>query len=521
VTQGPALPEIRRPWRSAASAENNRPELRRLFDSSRRFGLGTAFVLRDLMMSSVPPPSAVRPHASERVAGLLRRYDRPGPRYTSYPTAVEFSERFDEAAYRGRLQAAAADAEAPISLYVHLPFCEERCTYCGCMTIITRKRGVAARYVEYLEREIALLASAVGRRRVIQHHWGGGTPTYLDLDQIEHLHATVAHHFNLDRHAETAIEVDPRVTSREQLALLRRLGFNRLSMGVQDFTPEVQTAIGRHQPEAVTRDLYDYARSIGFSGINMDLIYGLPLQTLDTFSRTLESVAAMRPDRVAVYSYAHVPWLRPHQSRIEASTLPDRDLKFELIGAAIGTFRNAGYAAIGMDHFALPGDELAIAARERRLHRNFMGYTTRRAGDMFGVGVSAIGDVRGALAQNVKKLPPYYEALDAGRFPIERGYLLTRDDEIRRVVISELMCNFFVDRRGVESRFGIDFEAYFDRELEALRAPGGFVDDGFLRISEAALDVPEDGRLFVRNICMQFDRYLPAPDSRPVFSRTI
>jgi oxygen-independent coproporphyrinogen-3 oxidase len=471
--------------------------------------------------TSLPSPLSAGAHASERVAGLLRQYDRPGPRYTSYPTAVEFSERFDEAAYRGRLQAAAADATAPISLYVHLPFCEERCTYCGCMTIITRKRGVAARYLEYLEREIGLLAAAVGRRRIVQHHWGGGTPTYLNLDQIEHLHATVAHHFDLDRDAETAIEVDPRVTSREQLALLRRLGFNRLSMGVQDFTPEVQTAIGRHQPEAVTRDLYDYARAIGFAGINMDLIYGLPLQSVDTFTRTLESVAAMRPDRVAVYSYAHVPWLRPHQSRIDASTLPDRDLKFELIGAAIDTFKNAGYVAIGMDHFALPDDELAIAARQRRLHRNFMGYTTRRAGDSFGVGVSAIGDVRGALAQNVKKLPSYYAALDAETFPIERGYLLTRDDEIRRFVISELMCNFFVDRGAVEARFGIDFDSYFDHELEALAAPGGLLDDGFVRVDGESLEVPEAGRLFVRNVCMQFDKYLPAHTSRPVFSRTI
>jgi oxygen-independent coproporphyrinogen III oxidase len=483
---------------------------------------GMAFVLKGPMTSpSAPshPPVAARP--SERVAGLLRQYDRPGPRYTSYPTAVEFTERFDEAAYRGRLQAAALDAQAPISLYVHLPFCEERCTYCGCMTIITRKGGVAARYLAYLEREIALLAAVTGRRRVVQHHWGGGTPTYLSVEQIAHLHAVIARHFDLDAHAETAIEVDPRVTSREQLALLRRLGFNRLSMGVQDFTPEVQTAIGRHQSETLTRDLYDYARDIGFGGINMDLIYGLPCQTVDTFTRTLHSVTAMRPDRVAVYSYAHVPWLRPHQSRIDASTLPDRDLKFDLIAAAIGAFKDAGYDAIGMDHFALPGDELAVAARERRLLRNFMGYTTRRAGDMLGVGVSAIGDVRGALAQNVKKLPAYYAAIDAGRFPVERGYLLTPDDEIRRFMIGELMCNFFVDRRAVASRFGIDFTTYFAPELEALAAPGGLVDNGFLRINDGALEVTDEGRLFVRNICMQFDTYLPGHNSRPVFSRTI
>jgi oxygen-independent coproporphyrinogen-3 oxidase len=467
------------------------------------------------------PPTASTPSA-RRVAGLLRQYDRPGPRYTSYPTAVEFTDRFDERAYRGRLQAAASDPEAPISLYVHLPFCEARCTYCGCMTIITQKREVAVRYLDYLEREIAMLSGALGgRRRIVQHHWGGGTPTYLTVAQIERLYGTIARYFDLDPEAETAIEVDPRVTTREQLKLLRALGFNRLSMGVQDFTPEVQTAIGRNQPEALTRDLYEYARAIGFEAINMDLIYGLPLQTLDTFTGTLNAVAAMRPDRVAVYSYAHVPWLRPHQSRIDVSTLPDRDLKFELIGAAVDTFKDSGYEAIGMDHFALPGDELAVAARERRLHRNFMGYTTRRAGDMLGVGVSAIGDLRGALAQNVKKLPPYYAAIDAGVFPIERGYLLTDDDIVRRHVISELMCNFFLDRRDVASRFGIDFNTYFAAELDALTAPGGPVDDGFLRISHTALEVPGEGRLFVRNICMHFDRYLAAHRGRPVFSRTI
>jgi oxygen-independent coproporphyrinogen-3 oxidase len=435
---------------------------------------------------------------------------------------VEFTERFDELAYRGRLEAASSEPQAPLSLYVHLPFCEARCTYCGCMTIITQKREVAVRYLDYLEREIAMLSAALGdRRRVVQHHWGGGTPTYLTPAQIERLYGTIARYFDLDPDAETAIEVDPRVTTREQLKLLRTLGFNRLSMGVQDFTPEVQQAIGRNQPEALTRDLYEYARTIGFAAINMDLIYGLPLQTLETFTRTLDTVVSMRPDRVAVYSYAHVPWLRPHQSRIDVSTLPDRDLKFELIGAAIDTFRGSGYDAIGMDHFALPGDELAVAARRRRLHRNFMGYTTRRAGDMLGVGVSAIGDLRGALAQNVKKLPPYYAAIDAGRFPIERGYMLTGDDVIRRHVISELMCNFFVDRQDVASRFGIDFDRYFAPELQALTAPGGPVDDGFVRVTSTALEVLDQGRLFVRSICMHFDQYLASHSGRPVFSRTI
>ena len=457
-----------------------------------------------------------------RAAALLQRYDRPGPRYTSYPTAVEFTDAFDDSAYCGRLQAAAAAADQPLSLYVHSPFCESRCVYCGCMTIITRKREVAGRYLEYLEREIEMLASRLqDRRAVIQHHWGGGTPTYLSAAEIERLYGAVVRHFRIDTDAEIAIEIDPRATTREQLQLLRSLGFNRLSMGVQDFTPEVQDAIGRHQSETLTRDLYEYARSIGFGAINMDLIYGLPRQNITTFGRTLAAVTSMRPDRIAVYSYAHVPWLRPHQTRINESELPGRDLKLQLIGEAIDMFVDAGYMPIGMDHFALAGDELAVAARGRRLHRNFMGYTTRPAVDMVGVGLSAIGDVCGAFAQNVKKLPPYYAAIDEGRFPIDRGYLLTDDDRIRRSVITELMCNFFVGRVATETRFGINFQEYFAPELAALAAEGGPVSDGFLRISPEGLEVTHDGRLFVRTICMHFDRYLPRHTGQTVFSRTI
>ena len=460
---------------------------------------------------------------SSRVASLLRQYDRPGPRYTSYPTAVEFNDAFDEAAYRGRLDAAALAEGEPLSLYVHLPFCEARCSYCGCMVIITRKREVAARYLDYLEREIELLATCLrGRRRLVQLHWGGGTPTYLDPAQILRLDEVLKRHFQIDADAEHAIEVDPRVTTPGQLDLLRRLGFNRLSMGVQDLTPAVQEAIGRRQTERQTRELFQYARRAGFDSINVDLIYGLPRQQLDTFRRTLDAVVDLGPERIAVYSYAHVPWLRPHQKQIAAGTLPDAELKFELIGAAIERFLAAGYVAIGMDHFARPGDELALASRSRRLHRNFMGYTTRPAADMLGVGVSAIGDVQGAFAQNHKKLPPYYEAIDRGRFPIERGYPLSEDDLVRRHVITELMCNFHVDAASIEERFGIRFGEYFARELATLAAPSGPVADRFVALDGSGIDITPDGRLFVRNICMAFDRYLPAHQSgRPVFSRTI
>jgi oxygen-independent coproporphyrinogen-3 oxidase len=466
---------------------------------------------------------AMTPPIAESVASLLRQYDRPGPRYTSYPTAVEFNDTFDEAAYRRHLEAASAAPGEPLSLYVHLPFCEARCSYCGCMVIITQKREVAARYLDYLDREIEMLARALGpRRRIVQHHWGGGTPTYLTPAQMTRLHRTVERWFELDPDAEQAIEIDPRVTTREQIDLLRSLGFNRLSMGVQDFTPDVQDAINRRQSEPMTRELYRYARRAGFDSINVDLIYGLPRQRLDAFRRTLDSVVDMRPERIAVYSYAHVPWLRPHQKAIDPSALPDASLKFELFGAAIETFLGGGYVAIGMDHFALPGDELAVAAEARKLHRNFMGYTTRPASDMFGVGVSSIGDVRGAFAQNEKKLPRYYDALDAGRFPIERGYALTPDDLVRRFVITELMCNFHVSRAAVAERFGVDFDDHFAAELAELSEGPGPVADGFLRIDQEGLTVTGPGRLFVRNICMAFDRYLRSHQTgRPVFSRTI
>lgn len=459
--------------------------------------------------------------AARDVAELIERYDRPGPRYTSYPTAVEFHTGFDAAEHSTGLAAAAANTDAPLSLYVHVPFCESRCAYCGCAVIATRKREVAAIYLEYLERELTMLAAALGgRRRVVQYHWGGGTPTYLSPRQIARLDAVVQRHFDVATDAERAIEIDPRVTTREQITLLRRVGFNRLSFGVQDFTETVQEAIQRHQSEAETRDLYWAAREAGFESLNVDLVYGLPRQTVSSFTQTLERVIDMLPDRIAVYSYAHVPWLRPNQKAIDPLDLPNAFAKRQLLATAIDKLTLAGYDAIGMDHFALPGDELAVAARERRLHRNFMGYTTRSAPDCVAVGVSAISDVAGAFSQNHKSLARYYEAIDAGRFPVERGYALTPDDQIRRFTIAELMCNFRLDRADVRDRFGVDLAEYFAEELDALRAADGPVADGLLEIAPGGLTVTARGRWFVRNICMAFDRYLASHQGRPVFSRT-
>jgi oxygen-independent coproporphyrinogen III oxidase len=453
---------------------------------------------------------------------LIRRYDRPGPRYTSYPTAVEFHEGFGHPEYAACLEAAAGRRNDALSLYVHIPFCESRCAYCGCAVVATKKRDVAATYLDYLAREITMLAGALGgRRRVVQYHWGGGTPTYLTPSQIVRLDGLVRRHFDVAADAEQAIEIDPRVTTREQLTLLRRLGFNRLSFGVQDFSQLVQQAIHRHQSETETRVLYWFARKLGFASINFDLVYGLPRQTVPSFERTLASVTEMLPDRIAVYSYAHVPWLRPNQKVIDPLDLPGADAKRALLASAVDAFTLAGYDPIGMDHFALPDDDLAVAARERRLHRNFMGYTTRPAADSVALGISAIGDVHGAFAQNHKTLARYYQAIDEGHFPIERGYLVTADDRVRRYVITQLMCNFHLDLNDVSARFDVTAAEYFAAELAALRAPGGPVSDGLLEIGEDSLTVTPRGRLFVRNVCMAFDRYLAAHEGRPVFSRTI
>ncbi len=453
---------------------------------------------------------------------LLRRYDRPGPRYTSYPTAVEFNESFGPADYATRLSQADG-TPGPLSLYAHLPFCEHRCTFCGCHVVITKDERIVERYLDYLHREIDLLASHLPNRRTVsQYHWGGGTPTHLTPAEMAALHAKVLEHFTLEPDAEIAVEVDPRVTSTEQMRLLRRLGFNRLSMGVQDFDPGVQAAVDRHQTEAQTRATYDLGRTLGFGSINLDLIYGLPLQTKDKFARTADTVIGMRPDRIALYSYAHVPWIRAQQKRIEPEDLPSPELKLELFLDARDRFLSAGYLEIGMDHFAVPGDELAEARSKRRLHRNFMGYTVKMGTDMVAVGVSGIGDIRGAFAQNEKKLSRYYEALDAGRLPIERGFPLDDDDRIRRDVITRLMCNLWLDVRAIEREFGIDFGSYFAPELARLTAADGPVEHGFVHVGRDQIEVVGLGRFFIRNVAMIFDRYLDQRSGgKPTFSRTV
>jgi oxygen-independent coproporphyrinogen-3 oxidase len=454
-------------------------------------------------------------------AELLARYDSVGPRYTSYPTAVDFHAGYGDAAYRASLAAANRLREAPLSIYTHIPFCIERCWFCGCHTFATPRHDVVAPYLAHLEVEMARVAALLpDRRQVAQYHLGGGTPTYLNPDELVRLVHAFQRHFTFLPNAERAIEVDPRVTTTAHIDALAGLGFSRISLGVQDFDPDVQKAIGREQPMATTEALVASARRHGFQGVNLDLIYGLPLQTPESFTRTIAQTVALRPDRVAVYSFAYLPSQRGHQRNIERPALPARDDKFALLAIAREGFMDAGYQAIGMDHFALPTDELALAQRQSRLQRNFMGYTVMAGADMIGFGVSAIGDVRGALVQDEKKLVHYYRMLDAGLLPVARGYQRTADDEIRRDVIHALMCNFVVDRKTIEAAHGIVFVDYLRASLAKLQP---YVADGMCQIDGDGVRAIGLGQVFVRNLAMCFDAHLEPKlsASEPVFSRTV
>ncbi len=451
---------------------------------------------------------------------LLAKYDRPGPRYTSYPTAPLFHAGFDEAAYRERLAVAARTADAPLSMYVHIPFCEARCTYCGCNIVISPHHGPEVAYLEAVERELDLLAASLGpRRRLNQLHWGGGTPTYLTPAQCERLYRAITTRFEVASDAEVAIEVDPCVTSMEHLETLRGLGFNRLSMGVQDLDPAVQEAVRRVQPLELSRAHVEAARRLGFSSVNVDLIYGLPHQNEAQFRQTVRSVVAeLAPDRVACFSYAHVPWIKPHQRQLDEATLPRGWEKFNLFVGAAEEFTAAGYRFVGFDHFARPDDELARALDEGRLHRNFMGYTVMPATDQVGVGVTAIGDVAGAYVANEKNLARYQRAVATGRLPVERGIARSPEDELRGGVIRGLICTLKLDFGWVESTYAVDPRRHFADALAELHE---MADDGLVEIRDDGLEVTPLGRFFLRNLCMPFDAYLKQPSDKPVFSRTV
>ena len=442
-------------------------------------------------------------------AELIRRYDKSGPRYTSYPTAVQFHEQFDEKRYREIASETNTGASArPLSLYFHLPFCNTVCYYCGCNKIVTKDRSRAAPYLERLHREIAMQGELFDSNRPVdQLHWGGGTPTFISHDEMRALMEHTRSHFNLhdDDTGEYSIEVDPREVGPGTLSLLRELGFNRLSMGVQDFNAVVQKAVNRIQPKDQTLSVLNEARELGFGSINMDLIYGLPHQSVKTFTETLEQVIAADPDRLSVFNYAHLPEMFKPQRRINAEDLPSPEEKLNILQASIDMLIDAGYVYIGMDHFAKPEDELAVAQREGSLYRNFQGYSTHASCDMIGMGVTAIGSIGNSFSQNVRTEDEYYAALDRQHLPLLRGYELNADDLLRREVISQLICHFRLDFSAIEQGFDIVFDRYFPSELEALAQ---MQEDGLLSVSDRGIEVAPAGMLLIRNICMVFDAYL-------------
>jgi oxygen-independent coproporphyrinogen-3 oxidase len=454
---------------------------------------------------------------------LLRRLDVPGPRYTSYPTADRFVEAFGPAEYRQALRQRAAGARIggvpPLSIYVHIPFCESVCYYCACNKIVTRHHERAAEYLHALDTEMDLHVAELGTGQpVSQMHFGGGTPTFLTDEELERLMASLRRAFTLTAGAEVSIEVDPRTASPERLKRLHEMGFNRLSFGIQDFDPDVQKAVHRVQPLESVRDLVHAARSIGFESINADLIYGLPLQTAVSFERTVGQVAALRPDRIALYSYAHLPERFKPQRRIDATQLPPPDTRLRMLGGAIGGFLGHGYSYIGMDHFALPTDALAQAKRQGRLHRNFQGYSTQPDCDLVALGVSAIGRMGATYSQNAKTLPEYYDALKQRQFPTVRGLAATRDDLVRRSVIMAIMCQGRVEFESIELAHLINMRDYFGAELERL-AP--FAAEGLVEIDDESIEVTALGWYFVRGVAMVFDRYINADQTRARFSRII
>ena len=466
--------------------------------------------------------------ASVFTPDLLRRLDTNGPRYTSYPTADRFHEGYGEVQYRQalaeRAELARHQAAPRLALYLHIPFCESVCYYCACNKVVTRHHERAAEYLDALEREIHMHAQALGtkehRQRVTQLHFGGGTPTYLSDDELTRLWRVLAESFDLAPEAECSIEVDPRTASPERLGFLKQLGFNRISFGVQDFDAEVQQAVHRVQPYEQVRDLMTSARALGFESINVDLIYGLPKQRPDNFARTIDQVIGLRPDRIALYGYAHLPERFKPQRRIIAAELPDGAARLAMLGHAIEAFGGAGYDYIGMDHFALAHDELARAKREGKLHRNFQGYTTQPDCDLLGLGVSAIGRVGATHAQNAKTLDAYYSAINGGRFATVRGLALDADDLLRREIVMGLMCRGRVDFAAINSEFGIDMAEHFRPQLERLKS---FEADGLVRVGEGSIEVTEPGWYVVRALAMVFDRYVGSSGAPPRerFSRIV
>ncbi len=451
---------------------------------------------------------------------LLKKYDVPGPRYTSYPPAPHFHEQFTSEDYLNEIvKTNYGEAFRDLSLYFHIPYCDTLCYFCGCNMIVTRNHDRMREYIKYLKNEIDLLRQYLNPdRKVAQLHWGGGTPTSLSPEEINSLISYINNSFEFRDNAEVGCEIDPRGLTKEHLIALREGGFNRISMGVQDFNEKVQKYVNRIQPEEMTRQVVEWVRELGFQSINLDLMYGLPFQTIETFEETLDKVLKLSPDRIAVFNYAHVPWMKKHQALIHPEDLPSPQEKLNILKLTIEKLTSNGYVFIGMDHFAKPDDELAIALKEKKLYRNFQGYSTNAGCDLYAFGITSISQLENVYAQNVKTEKEYFHSLDNERLPIFRGYRLNDDDQIRRTVIMRLMCDFELNFNEIENKYNIDFRNYFHKSLENLKEMSS---DGLVEILPDKIKVTEMGRLLIRNIAMKFDGFIERKQDEMKYSRTI
>ena len=456
----------------------------------------------------------------DHLLSILKQFDRPGPRYTSYPTAPVFSADYTARRFEDDLIENNRNNSAPVSLYLHIPFCDTLCYFCGCNTIITRNREKISEYLITLKKEIDRTASFISKKRnVVQMAWGGGTPSYLSPEEICELANYIRERFAFSSDAEISVEIDPRELTFDHVKAFVDGGANRFSLGVQDFNNEVQAAVNRIQPESLTHQVFQWSRELGIKSINIDLIYGLPLQTIESFKATLEKVIELSPERIAVFNFAYVPWMKQHQKLLHQDQLPSAENKLHLLQLTINTLISAGYMYVGMDHFAKPTDELAREQKNKNLNRNFQGYSIKAGADLFGFGMSAISHFGAVYAQNAKDLPAYYEAINNGRFSTILGYKMTQDDELRKFVIMRLMCDLELDKRNIERRFGIVFNEYFSDALVKLEE---FLPLNLLALETDRIVILEAGRFVLRNIAMCFDAYLPKmAKEKPIFSRTV
>jgi oxygen-independent coproporphyrinogen-3 oxidase len=452
---------------------------------------------------------------------VLKKYDKPGPRYTSYPTAPVFTDKFGANEFKEEIiKTNSEDVSPDLSLYFHFPFCDTLCYFCGCTMLVTHDKHRISEYNDYIKKEIDLAVPMISKKRKVQQlHWGGGTPSYLTPDEIRDVGIYTKERFNFDDDIEASVEIDPRGLTREHMAAFRDSGFNRISMGVQDFNLKVQETINRVQSEEITRDAVNWSRELGFKSINLDLIYGLPYQTTSSFEITLDKIIDISPDRIAVFNYAHVPWLKKHQRIITQEMLPTPENKLETLKMTIEKLHDAGFWYVGMDHFAKPDDELAVSQRNKTLYRNFQGYSTKAGCDVYAFGMSAISQFRNIYAQNYKSLPDYYSKISNNEFATKVGYRMTDDDQIRKYTINKLMCDMELSKKDVENNFGIKFNEYFLNDLPKLNE---FIEGGFIISENGTYKIVGIGRLIIRNIAMCFDAYLESMmKEKPIFSRTV